>query len=200
MNEDFAPAGPDSDPMSPGAANGVEPVLEELRTIIQLAGDRYHGEQRMDTANEVVDTVRFAQATMSWRERITPAAILEIHLAHDQLPVIKGHVLWATDWFLCLADERHEYLVNTRNVVMVSGLTSYAVPNAPSAVADQLDSIWLGGLLEDQLLATWYLASNQVLAGRCTRLGIDAVDVISGTASFTALLQQVVAVRIPSHA
>lgn len=197
MADNNDPHAPDAARMSPRASEGADRVLADLRSIMQQAGEQYHGEQRLDVSHEVADTVRFAQASMLWQERVTPHVQLKFHLAHDYLPVIEGHVLWVSTRFLCVNDDQYEYLINLEQVVSVTGLPSVGLAVTSSAVADHMDSIWLGGLLEDQQLASWYLSPNQVIVGRCTRLGLDAIDVRIDSTEMALMRAHVVAVRIP---
>jgi hypothetical protein len=174
----------------------ADDVLEDLRTIMQMAGEEYYGEQRMDLSHEVADTVRFAQASILWHERLTPQAELQVHLGHEHLPMVVGNVQWASEQFLCISNERHEYLVATEHILAVTGLASIGLANAPSPVTEHMHSMWLGSVLEDQESASWYLASNRVAVGECTRVGLDAVDVHLDALVMTLMLRHVVAIRI----
>ena len=196
MTDNHDPTSVEATPASPGGTNRADYVLEDLRNIMQLAGEQYHGEQRIDVSHEVADNVRYVQASMLWRERITPHVQLKFHLAHEHLPDVAGRVLWVSADFLCATDGQHEYLINCEHIVAVTGLPSVAPAVTSSAVTDQMDSIWLSGLVEDQPLASWYLSSSQVIVGRCTRLGLDAMDVRIGSNEMTLMRMRVVAVRI----
>jgi hypothetical protein len=182
--------------MSPSGSHDPDNVLADLRGIMQQAGEQYYSEQRLDVSNEVADSVRFVQASMLWQERITPHVQLKFHLAHDYLPVVEGHVLWVSRRFLCVRGGQHEFLINLEHIVAVTGLPSVGLAVTSSAVIDQMESIWLGGVLEDQQLASWYVSLDQVFVGACTRLGMDAVDVQTDRLSVTVMFKYVVAVRI----
>jgi hypothetical protein len=82
---------------------------------------------------------------------------------------------------------------------MVSGLPLAGVMTTPDSVWDCMDSIWLGGVLEDHELVTWYMASHHVLVGPCARLGLDAVDVHVDQYMVTVLRNHLVAARIPRN-
>ena len=196
MAEECDPIGQDAGSASWAAKQGAEYVLEDLRSILQEAGEQYQGELRIDASNEVADTVRFVQTAMPWSDRISNHAQLKLHLQHEDLPVIAGQILWVSAQFLCMVDDRYEYLVNLEHVLMVSGLPSVGAVKASSAVTTHMGSIWLSGLLEDQQLASWYVAPSQVLFGVCTRLGLDAVDVQADRLRATLLSKHIVAVRI----
>ena len=179
------------------AANDeAEPVLQDLRTIMHMAGESYRGEQRLDVSNEVADTVRFAQASILWRERLTPDSDVTFHLNHEYVPTVSGRVLWIASDFLCLVNDRYEYLVNLDGIVMAAGLSSVVRAVTSSAATDHMDSIWLGGVCEDQLQASWYVAARHVVVGRCTRLGLDAIDVYADSLEVSLMRTHLVAVRI----
>ena len=196
MTEQRDPIGQDAGSSSSSAKRGADYVLEDLRSILQEAGEQYKGEQRIDVSNEVADTVRFGQTAMRWWERIRNPDQLKLHLQHEDLPVIAGKILWVSERFLCMVDDRYEYLVNLEHVLMVSGLSSVGAIAVPSSVAQHMDGIWLGGLLGAQQLASWYVSSRQVIVGICTRLGLDAVDVQADGLGTTVLSKHMVAVRI----
>jgi len=99
--------------------------------------------------------------------------------------------------FFCLTTENYEYLINFDHVMSVSGLPSFGLALQPSAITNQMDSVWLSGLLEDQQSASWYLASDVAVVGSCTRLGLDAIDLRVDSDDITLMLKQLVAVRIP---
>jgi hypothetical protein len=185
--------------LNPQGPRDVGQVLDDLRDIMQVAGQQYEGELRMDTSHEVSNTVRLAQASILWQERLATQVQLKFDLQHEHLPMITGQILWVTEQFLCLADDRFEYLVNLDCVVMVSGLPSVGVAVTPTSLTPHMDSIWLNNVLEDQQVASWYSASNHVLIGLCTRLGLDAIDVQTDQLSVTVMRKHLVAVRIPLH-
>jgi hypothetical protein len=175
----------------------VSQVLKDLRNIMQIAGEEYKSEMRMDASHEVADTVRLAHSSMLWPERLSPHVQLKFQLHHEHLPVIAGQVLWFTQEFLCLADDRFEYLVNLDHVVMVDGLPPLGAPITPSALTPHMDGMWLNSLLDNQQIAHWYVASDRVLSGPCTRLGLDAIDVCADRLNVTLMRKHLVAVRIP---
>jgi hypothetical protein len=198
QNESVVPEPvPESDRTNPRGPQDMDRVLEDLRNIMQIAGEQYEGELRMDASQEVSDTVRLAQASIFWPERLAAQVQLKFHLQHEHLTVITGQVLWVTEQFLCVADDRFEYLVNLDCVMMVTGLPSVGVAVTQTSLTTHMDSIWLSSVLEDQQLASWYIASTDVLVGLCTRLGLDAVDVQTDQHSVTVMRKHLVAVRIP---
>jgi len=191
------PIASESGQTNSGSPGEADRVLEDLRLIMQVVGAEYEGEQRIDVANEVSDSVRFAQAAMPWRERISENALLKFHFAYEHLPAVEGQVLWMAAQFFCVTTQNYEYLINFDHVMSVSGLPTFGLAFQPSAITSQMDSVWLSGLFENQQSASWYLASDVVLVGSCTRLGLDAIDLRVDSDDITLMLKQLVAVRIP---
>jgi len=195
MSEHQEPVTPDANHVDPAAPRNAEGVIAELRAVLNSAAEQYLGEQRVDVSNEVADTVRFNQASILWHERIPPRAALKVYLSHENLPLVVGQALWVSAQFLCLSDERYEHLINLEHIVAVSGLAYVTSTARPTPVAEQMNSIWFGGLLEDQQSASWFVSLNQVLVGPCTRLGLDAVDIRQGATDMTLIRGQLIAVR-----
>ena len=171
-------------------------VLNEVQAVMRLAAAQYAVEQRLEVSHEVADTVRFAHAAMPWQDRLSPQVQLRFSLASELLPIVEGHVLWHAKRFLCVASGMHEYLVGLAHIRTVSGLPVQGMPMQANDLTDQMDGVWLAGILEEQIVASWFVGNEQVHSGLCQRVGFDAVDVVNHSQQLSIILNHLVAVRV----
>jgi hypothetical protein len=92
MTDHIDPTAPETAQLNPEGPQEHDHVLEDVRAIMQVVGEQYLGEQRIDVSNEVADTVRLAHASTVWTERVTPEVQLVLHLQHEHLPSIVGQM------------------------------------------------------------------------------------------------------------
>jgi len=179
--------------------NQVQPtdqVLNEVQEVMQLAAAEYAVEQRLEVSHEVADTVRFAHAAMPWQDRLSPHVQLKFSLANEQLPSVEGRVLWRAKQFVCVASDAHEYLVGLAHIRAISGLPVQGAQMQTNALTDRMDGVWLTGILEEQIVASWFMGQGHMHVGSCQRVGLDAVDVACHSEHLTIMLSHLVAVRI----
>ena len=78
-------------------------LIGELNQVLLQAAEEVESEVRLDLAYEVLETVRFEQAHISWLDRLrNTTSTIEIRLAHTQLPIVVGQVRHLADPFLIL--------------------------------------------------------------------------------------------------
>ena len=157
------------------------PLIFELSRVLSQAADEVESEQRLDLAYEVLETVRFEQAHVSWLDRLrNTSSHIELRLSHRYLPVASGVVRHLAEPFLILENSRSEFLINHRFVSAATGLSELSQRNRTPNAIKWLDNVWFHEMSDRRLLTTWYLGGNQVFEGICTKIGFDYLDVSAG--------------------
>lgn len=178
------------------SAEFESPLIAELNRVLLQAAEDVESEERLDLAYEVLETVKFEQAQISWLDRLrNTASCIEIRLAHAQIPFIDGKVRHLSDTFLILENPNFQYLVNFDFVFAVAGLNerSLAEPNPDSI--NWLDNVWFHDLIDKHLTSTWYLTGDQVIDGACLRTGFDSLDIECNSKTLTIPKRSIIASR-----
>lgn len=171
-------------------------LISELNRVLFQAAQEVESEERLDLAYEVLETVRYEQAHVSWLDRLrNTSSPIEVRLAHGQLPNVVGEVRHLADPFVILENSTTQFLVNFDFVSAVSGLSELSQKaGAPDAI-NWLDNVWFHDLADQQLTSTWYLAGDQVVDGICRRTGFDYLDIEGNSKVFTIPKRSIVASR-----
>ena len=90
-----------------------EPTLfAELNRVLLQAAEEVESEARLDLAYEVLETIRYEQAHVSWLDRLrNTSSSIELRLTHGQLPFVVGEVQHLADPFLILENATTQFLV-----------------------------------------------------------------------------------------
>jgi hypothetical protein len=171
-------------------------LIAELNRVLLQAAEEVESEERLDLAYEVLETVRYEQAHVSWLDRLrNTSSPIELRLAHGQLPLVAGEVKYLADPFLILENATTQFLVNFEFVATISGLSDLSQKaGAPDAI-NWLDNVWFHDLADQQLSSTWYLAGDQVVEGVCRRTGFDSLDIEGSSKVFTIPKRSIIASR-----
>lgn len=171
-------------------------LITELNRVLLQAAEEVESEERLDLAYEVLETVRYEQAHVSWLDRLrNTSSQIELRLAHGQLPIVVGEIKHLTDPFLILENETTQFLVNFDFVAAISGLSELSQKVGTPDSIIWLDNVWFHDLADQQLSSTWYLTGDQVVEGVCRRTGFDSVDIEGSSKVFTIPKRSIVASR-----
>jgi hypothetical protein len=171
-------------------------LIAELNRVLLQAAEEVESEERLDLAYEVLETVRYEQAHVSWLDRLrNTSSPIELRLAHGQLPIVVGEVKHLADPFLILENETTQFLVNFDFVAAISGLSELSQKIGSPDAINWLDNIWFHDLADQQLSSTWYLVGNQVVEGICRRTGFDYLDIEGNSKVFTIPKRSIIANR-----
>jgi len=171
-------------------------LMAELNRVLLQAAEEVESEERLDLAYEVLETVRFEQAHISWLDRLrNTAGTVELRLAHTQLPLVVGEVRHLSNPFMVLENALAQYLVNFEFVVAVAGLSELSQTDSTADAINWLDNVWFHDLAEHRVTSTWYLVGGQTIEGLCRRTGFDSLDVETNSKTFTIPKQSIVASR-----
>lgn len=171
-------------------------LMAELNRVLLQAAEEVEAEERLDLAYEVLETVRFEQAHISWLDRLrNTAGTVELRLAHAHLHLVVGEVRHLADPFMILENTQAQYLVNFEFVVAVGGLSELSQSHSKPDAINWLDNIWFHDLVEHQVTSTWYLAGGQIIEGSCRRTGFDSLDVETNSKMITIPKKSIVANR-----
>ncbi len=172
-------------------------VLAELNRVLRQELDEVGSEQRLDLAYEVIETVRYEQAHISWLDRLrNTAGDIELQIAHTQIPNIGGNLVHLSDPFLILRNSQAQFLINSEYVTCVSGLNQLAGVAPSLDTFNWLDNVWFHNLSDRRLLGTWYLKGDYVVEGYCLRTGFDAIDIATNSKILTFPKRAIVSIRI----
>jgi hypothetical protein len=153
-------------------------LIGELNQVLLQAAEEVESEARLDLAYEVLETVRFEQAHISWLDRLrNTTSTIEIRLAHTQLPIVVGQVRHLADPFLILENSTTQFLINFEFVVAASGLSVLSQKSSVPDAINWLDNVWFHDLVDQQQMSTWFLTGDQVVEGSCVRTGFDYLDI-----------------------
>jgi hypothetical protein len=171
-------------------------LIAELNRVLFQAAEEVESEERLDLAYEVLETVRYEQAQVSWLDRLrNTSSSIELRLAHGQLPLVVGEVKHLADPFMVLENSTTQFLVNFDFVSAVSGLSELSQKTGAPDVINRLDSVWFHDLADQQLTSTWYLAGDQIVEGTCRRTGFDYLDIEGNSKIFTIPKRSLIASR-----
>jgi hypothetical protein len=161
------------------------------------AEQELESEERLDLAYEVLETVRFEQAHISWLERLrNTKGRIEIRLAHSHLPIVTGELTHLADPFLIMENSTTQFLVNFNFVSAVSGLNSLSQKSAVPDAINWLDNVWFHDLADQKKTCAWYLRGDQVIEGFCTQIGFDSLEIQVNSRVLTIPKQSIVASRM----
>jgi hypothetical protein len=153
-------------------------LIAELNRVLLQAAEEVESEERLDLAYEVLETVRYEQAHVSWLDRLrNTSSPIEIRLAHEQLPQVVGVVKHLADPFMIVESSTTQFLLNFDFVSAVSGLSELSQRSGAPDAINWLDNVWFHDLADQQLTSTWYLVGGQTVDGICRRTGFDSLDV-----------------------
>jgi hypothetical protein len=171
-------------------------LIAELNRVLLQAAEEVDSEERLDLAYEVLETVRYEQAHVSWLDRLrNTSSSIELRLAHGQLPLVIGEVKHLADPFLILENATTQFLVNFDFVAAISGLSELSQKVGSPDAINWLDNVWFHDLADQQLSSTWYLVGNQVVEGICRRTGFDYLDIEGNSKVFTIPKRSIIANR-----
>jgi hypothetical protein len=171
-------------------------LIAELNRVLLQAAEEVESEERLDLAYEVLETVRYEQAHVSWLDRLrNTSSSIELRLAHGQLPLVIGEVKHLADPFLILENATTQFLVNFDFVAAISGLSELSQKVGSPDAINWLDNVWFHDLADQQLSSTWYLVGNQVVEGICRRTGFDYLDIEGNSKVFTIPKRSIIANR-----
>ena len=172
-------------------------VLAELNRVLFQELDEVGSEQRLDLAYEVMETVRYEQAHISWLDRLrNTTSDLEIQITSTQMPVVTGNLMHLSDPFFILINSQAQFLINSKFVTGVSGLNQLAGAAQSLDKFNWLDNVWFHDLSDRRVRGTWYLLDDQVVDGYCLRTGYDALDIETNSRVLTVPKRAIVASRI----
>lgn len=176
----------------------LEPeVITELNRVLCLELDEVGAEQRLDLAYEVIETVRYEQAHISWLDRLrNTTAEIELQISHAQLPSVTGNLMHLADPFLIMRNSQAQFLINSEYVTGVTGLNQLAGVAQSLDTFNWLDNVWFHDLSDRRALGTWYLTGDCVVEGHCLRTGFDAIDVATTSKVITFPKRAIVSSRI----
>lgn len=171
-------------------------LISELNRVLFQAAEEVASEERLDLAYEVLETVRFEQTRVSWRDRLrNTSSTVEMRLAHAHLPLVVGKVKHLADPFMILENATTQFLINAEFLIAVTGLSSLSQNNSTPDSINWLDNIWFHDLADQQRSSTWYLIGDQTIEGSCQRTGFDSLDVETSSKTFTIPKRSIVASR-----
>lgn len=176
----------------------LEPqVITELNRVLCQELDEVGAEQRLDLAYEVIETVRYEQAQISWLDRLRNTTDeIEVQISHTQLPIVSGTLMHFCDPFLILKNSQAQFLINSEFISGVTGLNHLAGAAQSLETFNWLDNVWFHDLSDRRALGTWYLKGDCVVEGHCLRTGFDAIDVATTSKVFTFPKRAIVSSRI----
>lgn len=174
-----------------------EPSLfAELNRVLLQAAEEVESEERLDLVYEVMETIRFEQAHISWLDRLrNTTSLMELRLAHTHLPIAVGALKHLADPFLILQNDNMQYLVNCEFVVAINGLNELSQKQMKPDSINWLENVWFHDLADQCLSSTWYLKGDHMIEGICLRTGFDSLDVESNSKLFTIPKRSIVASR-----
>ena len=173
-------------------------ILEELNRVLCQELDEVDAEQRLDLAYEVIETVRFEQAHISWLDRLrNTTQDIEVQISHTQMPSVTGNLMHLSDPFLILKNSQAQFLINAEYVTGVSGLNELAGISPTQGNFNWLDNVWFHDLSDRRVVGTWYLKGDHVVDGYCLRTGFDAIDVATNSKVLTFPKHAIISSRIP---
>jgi hypothetical protein len=171
-------------------------LITELNRVLLQAAEEVESEERLDLAYEVLETVRYEQAQISWLERIrNTASPIELRLSHAELPLVVGEVRHLADPFMILETSTSQFLVNYEFVLAAIGLSELSQKSRAPDVINWLDNVWFHDLADKQSTSTWFLTGYQVIEGICRRTGFDSLDIEANSKIFTIPKRAIVAGR-----
>lgn len=172
-------------------------VITELNRVLCQELDQVGAEQRLDLAYEVIDTVRYEQAHISWLDRLRNTTDeIEVQISHTQLPSVIGALMHVCDPFLVMRNSQAQFLINSEFVTGVAGLNQLAGAAQSLDTFNWLDNVWFHDLSDRQALGSWYLKGDCVVEGHCLRTGFDAIDVATTSKVITIPKRAIVSSRI----
>jgi hypothetical protein len=173
-------------------------ILDELNRVLCQELDEVNAEQRLDLAYEVIETVRFEQAHISWLDRLrNTTEDVDLQISHTQMPSVTGNLMHLSDPFLILRNSQAQFLINSAYVTGVSGLNQLAGVSQTQDTFNWLDNVWFHDLSDRRILGTWYLKGDHVVEGYCLRTGFDAIDVATNSKVLTFPKHAIISSRIP---
>lgn len=171
-------------------------LLSELNRVLLQAAEEVASEERLDLAYEVLETVRFEQAHISWLDRLrNTTGTVELRLAHADLPLVVGEVKHLAVPFLILENSTTHFLINFEFVSAASGLSELSRNNSQPDVVNWLDNVWFHDLVEHRSISTWYLVGDQVIEGFCKGTGFDSLEIETNSKTFTIPKRSIVSSR-----
>ena len=171
-------------------------LITELNRVLFQAAEEVESEERLDLTYEVLETVRFEQAHISWLDRLrNTASSVELRLSHSQLPLVQGEVRYLADPFVIVENMKTQYLVNADFVSAASGLSELSQNPANPDAINWLDNVWFHDLADQNISSTWYLVDDQVIEGACRRTGFDSLDIETNSKVVTIPKRAIVANR-----
>lgn len=161
-------------------------LFAELNRVLLQAAEEVESEERLDLAYEVLETVRYEQAQVSWLDRLrNTSSPVELRIAHAQLPLVAGRVRHLAEQFMILENSTTQFLVNYEFVLAASGLNELSQKSKSPDVINWLDNVWFHDLADQHLSSSWYLVGDQVIEGACRRTGFDSLDIETSSKVFT---------------
>ena len=171
-------------------------LIAELNRVLLQAAEEVESEERLDLAYEVLETVRFEQAHVSWLDRLrNTSSPIELRLTHGQLPFVAGEVKHIADSFVILEHATTQFLVNFDFISAVSGLSELSQNCGKPDSINWLDNVWFHDLADRNLTSTWFLIGDQVIEGACRRTGFDSLDIETNSKVITIPKRSIVASR-----
>ena len=171
-------------------------LITELNRVLLQAAEELESEERLDLTYEVLETVRFEQAHISWLDRLrNTASSVELRLAHAHLPLSHGEVRHLANPFVILENATTQYLVNVDFVTAVTGLSELSQNFTNPDAINWLDNVWFHHLVDQSISSTWFIAGDQVIEGSCRRTGFDSLDLETNTKVITIPKTSIVASR-----
>jgi hypothetical protein len=171
-------------------------LIAELNRVLLQAAEEVESEERLDLAYEVLETVRYEQAQVSWLDRLrNTKSSIEIRLAHSQFPLVAGEMRHIADPFMILENSSFQFLVNYEYVVAVCGLNERSLAQPKPDAINWLDNVWFHDLADKNLKSTWFLTGDQVIEGNCLQTGFDSLDIESNSKVLTIPKRSIVAIR-----
>lgn len=175
-------------------------LISELNRVLFQAAEEVASEERLDLAYEVLETIRFEQAQISWIDRLrNTSSTVELRLAHAQLPLAVGEVRHLADPFIVLENPTIQFLINIEYTVAISGLSDLSQNHSAPDVVNFLDNVWFRELTDNKQVSTWYLVGDQIIEGLCLRTGFDSLDIETNSKIFTIPKRSIVASRTIRH-
>lgn len=171
-------------------------LFTELNRVLFQAAEEVESEERLDLAYEVMETIRFEQSHISWRDRLrNTSGRVEFRLAHSHIPVAAGQVRQLAEPFIILEDSKTKFCINSEFVSAVTGLNELSRANLLLDSLNALDNAWFHDLADCRQAISWYLVGDQVIEGLCLRTGFDALDIESSSKVFTIPKRAIVACK-----
>jgi uncharacterized protein YbdZ (MbtH family) len=161
-------------------------IITELNRVLLQAAEEVESEERLDLAYEVLETVRYEQAQVSWLDRLrNTASPVELRVAHAQFPLVTGKVRHLAEQFMILENSTTQFLVNYEFVLAASGLNELSQKSSSPDAINWLDNVWFYDLADQHLSSSWYLVGDQFIEGACRRIGFDSLDIETNSKVFT---------------